>query len=204
MKNYFYDTNLVITKSNIAKDGELKDLEINHQNIELGGEVVSKLYAWKYSSSYIYTQSIPTTAGSVAIIKQSPMVDATGTYSAGSEAQTHDIWKIGANFYNSDLSSGTAPAGSAGTPVDLGDVVIASDDKWYMKDTNWYEVVELEDDQAVLSTTAVSDEDLLAELEAATPAELDYVPYTEAAVPAGITVSGNIYERYTTGDYTVQ
>ena len=204
MKNYFYDTNLVITKSNIAKDGELKDLEINHQNIELGGEVVSKLYAWKYSSNYIYTQSIPTTAGSVAIIKQSPMVDATGTYSAGSEAQTHDIWKIGANFYNSDLSSGTAPAGSAGTPVDLGDVVIASDDKWYMKDTNWYEVVELEDDQAVLSTTAVSDEDLLAELEAATPAELDYVPYTEAAVPAGITVSGNIYERYTTGDYTVQ
>ena len=204
MKNYFYDTDLRITKFNIAKDGELKDLEINGQNIELGGEVSKKLYAWKYSSSYIYTQSIPTAAGSVAIIKQSPMVDATGTYSAGSEAQTHDIWKIGANFYNSDLSSGTAPAGSAGTPVDLGDVVIASDTKWYMKDTNWYEVVELEDDQAVLSTTAVSDEDLLTELEAATPAELDYVPYTEAAVPAGITVSGNIYERYTTGDYTVQ
>ena len=207
MGNYFYDTNLRITKFNIAKDGELKDLEINGQNIELGGEVPTdkKLYAWKYSSNYIYTQSIPTSAGSVAIIKQSPMVDATGTYGTGSEAQTHDIWKIGANFYNSDLSSGTAPAGSAGTPVDLGDVVIATDTKWYMKDSDsWYEVVELEDDQAVLSTTAVSDETLLAELEAATPAELDYVPYTEAAVPAGITVSGNIYERYTTGDYTVQ
>lgn len=203
MKNYFYDTNLVITKFNIAKDGELKDLEINHQNIELGGEVVTKLYGWKYSSSYIYTQSIPTSAGSVAIIKQNPMVDATGTYGTGSEAQTHDIWKIGSTFYNSDLSTGTAPAGSAGTPVDLGDVVIASDDKWYMKDTNWYEVVELEDDQAVLSTTAVSDEDLLAELEAATASELDYVPYTEAAVPAGITVSGNIYQRNVDSDYTL-
>ena len=39
MANYFYDTNLEITKYNIAKDGELKDLEINKQNIELGGEV---------------------------------------------------------------------------------------------------------------------------------------------------------------------
>ena len=195
MANYFYDTNLAITKFNIAKDGELKDLEINGQNIELGGEVPTdkKLYAWKYSSSYIYTKVVPTTAGSVPIIKQSPMVDATGTYGTGSEAQTHDIWKIGTTFYNSDLSTGTAPAGSAGTPVDLGDVVIATDTKWYMKDSDsWYEVVELETDQAVLSTTAVSDETLLAELEAATAAELDYVEYTEAAVPAGITYSGNI------------
>lgn len=39
MANYFYDSNLEITKYNIAKDGELKDLEINKQNIELGGEV---------------------------------------------------------------------------------------------------------------------------------------------------------------------
>lgn len=39
MANYFYEPNLVITKFNIAKDGELKDLEINGQDIDLGGEV---------------------------------------------------------------------------------------------------------------------------------------------------------------------
>ena len=237
MSNYFYDTNLAITKYNIAKDGELKDLEINGQNIQLGGEVARQsnkavtisssvviepstgyetmdkvtatlsvpLYAWKYSSNYIYSRTIPTAAGSVNIITTPVLDDATGTYGTGSEAQSHDIWKIGTTFYNSDLSTGTAPAGSAGTPVDLGDVVIATDTKWYMKDSDsWYEVVELETDQAVLSSDAVSDATLLAELEAATAAELDYVEYTEPAVPAGITYSGNIYERYTTGDYTVE
>ena len=237
MSNYFYDTNLVITKYNIAKDGELKDLEINGQNIQLGGEVARQsnkavtisssvviepsdgyetmdkvtatlsvpLYAWKYSSNYIYSRTIPTAAGSVDIITSPVLDDATGTYVPGSEAQTHDIWKIGTNFYNSNLSAGTAPAGTPGTPVDLGDVVIASDTKWYMKDsTSWYEVLELETDQAVLSSDAVSDATLLSELEAATAVELDYVEYTEAAVPAGITYSGNIYERYDTGDYTIE
>lgn len=201
------DPNLVITKAKFNKTNDLIDLEINGIDIELGGEVPTdkKLYAWKYSSNYIYTQIIPTAAGSVNIIKQNPMTDATGTYGTGSEAQTHDIWKIGTTFYNSDLSTGTAPAGSAGTPVDLGDVVIASDDKWYMKDSSfWYEVLELETDQAVLSSDAVSDETLLTELEAATAVELDYIEYTEPAVPAGITVSGNIYERNIAGDYTVE
>lgn len=237
MSNYFYDTNLAITKYNIAKDGELKDLEINGQDIQLGGEVARQsnkavtissseviepsdgyetmdkvtatlsvpLYAWKYSSNYIYSRTIPTAAGTVNVITTPVLDDTTGTYGPGSEAQTHDIWKIGTNFYNSNLSAGTAPAGTAGTPVDLGDVVIATDTKWYMKDsTSWYEVVELETDQAVLSNTAVSDAALLAELEAATAVELDYVEYTEAAVPAGITYSGNIYERYATGDYTIE
>lgn len=46
MSNFLQETNLVITKFNLDKKGELTDLEINGKNIELGNEVKVHLYAW--------------------------------------------------------------------------------------------------------------------------------------------------------------
>ena len=204
MANYFYDTNLKITKFNIAKDGELKDLEINGQDIELGGEVVTKLYAWKYSSSYIYTKKLPTVAGSTPIITQNPMADASGTYAPATSAVTHDIWKIGSSFYNDDCTSATEPAGTAGTPVDIGDAIIASDTKMYSgADSVYYQVLGFTDSELELDDTAVTDADLITELDAATASEVDYIEYTEAATTEGITYSGNKYARQSDKDYTI-
>lgn len=209
MKNYFFDTNLVITKFNIAKDGELKDLEINGQNIELGGEVVTTLYAWKNSSNYIYTKKVPTAAGSIAAIAQNPMADITATYVEATPSVSHDIWKIGSTFYKSNLATGTEPAGTAGTPVDLGDVYIATSSDtdleegvWYTKDTDWYKVTALTT-SALTKGDKITDEDAITALEAATTSEVDYVPYTEAAVDAHLSYDSKNWTRQSDKDYTI-
>lgn len=209
MGQFSGETNLAITKFNINKSGELTDLEINGKNIELGSEVVTTLYAWKNSSNYIYTKKVPTAAGSISAIAQNPMADITVTYVAGTPAVSHDIWKIGSTFYKSDLTTGTEPTGTAGTPVDLGDVYIATagdtdleEGVWYTKDTDWYKVTALTT-SALTKGDKITDEDAITALEAATTSEVDYVPYTEAAVDAHLSYDSKNWARQSDKDYTI-
>lgn len=209
MANFLQETNLVITKFNIDKNGDLVDLEINDKNIELGNEVVTTLYAWKNSSNYIYTKILPTSAGSVSAISQNPMDDISATYVEATPSVSHDIWKIGSTFYKSDLTSGTEPSGTAGTPVDLGDVYIATaldtdleEGVWYTKDTDWYKVTALTTSSLTLGDK-ITDEDAITALEAVTTSEVDYVPYTEAAVDAHLSYDSKNWVRTSGGDYTL-
>lgn len=209
MGQFSGETNLAITKFNINKSGELTDLEINGKNIELGSEVVTTLYAWKNSSNYIYTKKVPTVAGSISAIAQNPMADITATYVAAIPAVSHDIWKIGSTFYKTDLTTGTEPAGTAGTPVDLGDVYIATSSDtdleegvWYTKDTDWYKVTALTT-SALTKGDKITDEDAITALEAATTSEVDYVPYTEAAVDAYLSYDSKNWARQSDKDYTI-
>ena len=209
MSNFLQETNLAITKFNINKAGDLVDLEINGKNIELGSEVVTTLYAWKNSSNYIYTKKIPTAAGTIAAIAQNPMASISATYVEATPAVSHDIWKIGSTFYKSDLTTGTEPAGTAGTPVDLGDVYIATSSDtdleegvWYTKDTDWYKVSALTK-TALTKGDKITDEDAITALEAATTSEVDYVPYTEAAVDAHLSYDNKSWARQSDKDYTL-
>ena len=209
MGKFSGETNLVITKFNIDKMGDLVDLEINGKDIELGNEVITKLYAWKNSSNYIYTKKLPTTAGSVDAIAQNPMADITATYVEATPASVNDIWKIGSTFYKSDLTTGTEPAGTAGTPVDLGDIYIATSSDtdleegvWYTKDTDWYKVSGLTKTALTLGAK-ITDEDAITALEAATTSEVDYVPYNVAAVDAHLSYDNKSWARQTDKDYTL-
>lgn len=186
----------------------IKDVTVSYcvgpKNVvqKVGGDASITLYAWKHNSTYIYTKELPTSAGTVAVIKNNPLADATGTYVEATPEAKHDAYKIGTDFVNSDLSAATEPAGTAGTPVDLGDVVL-NDTKYYVKDTDWYEVTGLTKTSITHSDTAETDASLIAALEAATAVEADYIEYTEAAVPAHITVSATDYERSSDKDYTL-
>lgn len=202
------DTNLVITKAVVDK-GEIKTLEINGEDIELANSATFTLYAWKNSSNYIYTKKVPTAAGSVDAVAQNPMADITATYVEATPSVSHDIWKIGSTFYKSDLTSGTEPAGTAGTPVDLGDVYIATagdtaleEGVWYTKDTDWYKVTALTT-SALTKGAKITDEDAITALEAATTSEVDYVPYTEAAVDAHLSYDSKNWARQADKDYTL-
>lgn len=52
-----------------------------------------------------------------------------------------------------------------------------------------------------LATKPVMDADIIAVLQADTPSEIDYVPYTIAAVDESLVFNSDTYERYEAGDY---
>ena len=72
MGKFSGETNLVITKFNIDKMGDLVDLEINGKDIELGSEVKVHLYAWTNDEGtdpiWAYTISETPAVGDTAIM----------------------------------------------------------------------------------------------------------------------------------------
>lgn len=202
--------NLYVTKAKVNKDGTFEELYINDEKVETSTSV--ELYAWKNSTDgYIYTKKIPESAGSISIITQNPMDDATAAYVGATPSVTNDIWKIGSTFYESDLTSGTEPSGTAGTPVDLGEVYIATagdtaleEGVWYTKDTNWYKVTALTT-SALVKGEQITDTDAITALENIGGYDVVYyVPYTQAAVDAHISYSSDDYMRDSTKDYTLE
>ena len=132
----FFEGNYNITKLKKNVKGEIIQLEINGKDVPLNASGLG-LYAWKYSSSYIYSKELfVESVDNVTTYSGSPLAKATtGDYVA---AHTNNIWKIGSTFYNADMTSGSAPAGTAGTAVTVAKVYIApatsgglTKDKWY-------------------------------------------------------------------------
>lgn len=214
--NNFFDANFNITNCKVD-NGEIKTLEINGKDVPLANSATFPLKAWKSAgNAFIYTKVVPTEAGTVDIIKQSPMANGTGTYSPGTPAVKHDIWKVGTSFYKNDLTAGTEPSGVAASPVDLGDIYIATESDTALTEGTWYTKLAMRDDSdkwytvvgllknGIVTGDEVTDADAITALEAATLAEVDYVEYTELEILPSITVSGTAHARYTTGDYTVR
>lgn len=193
----FFDANLNITKVRTSL-GKIVELEINNEKVAL----TASLLAFKYSTSYLYAKEVPAENKSgVTVYTGGAITKATANYNV--EKKT-DCWTFNSKKYNSAGAEISTPDGSAGTPVDLGDYVLASDDKFYVKDsTKWYQVLEFGKtaDEMSISTDEVTDATLLTELEAATAKELDYVLYTLAE---GFTYSNHHYDRYSTGDVTIE
>lgn len=198
----FFDTNLNITKSRV-NNGDIVELEINNKKVDLSIDGLP-LYCWKHSSSYIYTKSLPLGEGTIAVITESPLTKANGTFVGETKS---DIWAIGDDFYKANLQSGTEPKGDGATPVDIGDVYIATaedtdltEGTWYTKsDSKWYEVDGLTKTALTLGDE-VEDEDAITALESATLSEVDYIQYT---YEEHITVSDTDYLRYSTKDITL-
>lgn len=174
--------------------------------------VAIALQAWKHSSDIIYTNVLPTAAGSTPVIvpAASGITKSTGTFATATPEVKSDIWKMGTSFYTAAMASATEPAGTPDTPVDLGDAVTNVVDEV----THWYEVTTSGQDKTYTEITAfgkaaftlgevVSDAALIAVLDAKTPAEVDYIEYTVAATNDRINYSSNDYERYVTGDTTL-
>ena len=174
--------------------------------------VAIALQAWKHSSDIIYTNVLPTEAGSTPVIvpAASGITKATGTFATATPEVKSDIWKMGDDFFTAAMAPATEPEGTAGTPVDLGDAVT------YVigGTTHWYQVETSGDDKTYTEITAfgkaaftlgevVSDAEVIAVLDTKTPAEVDYIEYTVAATNDHITYSAADYDRYTTGDITL-
>ena len=195
----FFDTNLNITKSRIS-NGDIVELEINNKPVELKINGLP-LFCWKHSSSYIYTKTLPLGEGTIAVITESPLTKANGTYV---DITKTDVWTVGEDFYKSNLDSTTEPKGESGTPVDIGDIYIGTsgdtyltEGTWYTKsDDKWYEVDGLKKNGLTLGDE-VTDDDEVTELESETLSEVDYVEYT---YEAHITVSSTDYTRYSAKD----
>jgi len=205
----FFEGNYNITKLKKNVKGEITQLEINHKNVPLNASGLG-LYAWKYSSSYIYSKQLfAESVDNVTTYGGSPLAKATtGDYVA---AHTNNIWKIGSTFYNADMTSGSAPAGTAGTAVNVAKVYIATEGdegltegKWYTytgtgASTKYYLVSALTTDGVTLGTE-VTAAAAVATLGAATFSDLKYVPYAEGEK---IVYDSHDYYRDSTHDITL-
>ena len=204
----FFEGNYNITKLKKNVKGEIIQLEINHKNVPLNASGLG-LYAWKYSSSYIYSKELfVESVDNVTTYSGSPLAKATtGDYVA---AHTNNIWKIGAAFYNADMTSGSAPAGTAGTAVTVAKVYIAAatsggltKDKWYTytgegESIKYYLVSALTPEGVTLGTEVTGEgAETLAE---ASFSDLKYVPYAEGEK---IVYDSHNYYRDSTHDITL-
>ena len=204
----FWDANYNITKLKKNGKGEITYLELNGQSVPLNSAGFG-LYAWKYSSSYIYSKELfVESVDNVTTYSGSPLAKATtGDYVA---AHTNNIWKIGAAFYNADMTSGSAPAGTAGTAVTVAKVYIAAatsggltKDKWYTytgegESIKYYLVSALTPEGVTLGTEVTGEgAETLAE---ASFSDLKYVPYAEGEK---IVYDSHNYYRDSTHDITL-
>ena len=206
--SYFFEGNYNITKLKKNAKGEIIQLEINGKDVPLNASGLG-LYAWKYSSSYIYSKELfVESVDNVTTYSGSPLAKATtGDYVA---AHTNNIWKIGASFYNADMTSGSAPAGTAGTAVTVAKVYIAAatsggltKDKWYTytgegESIKYYLVSALTPEGVTLGTEVTGEgAETLAE---ASFSDLKYVPYAEGEK---IVYDSHNYYRDSTHDITL-
>ena len=206
--SYFFEGNYNITKLKKNAKGEIIQLEINGKDVPLNASGLG-LYAWKYSSSYIYSKELfVESVDNVTTYSGSPLAKATtGDYVA---AHTNNIWKIGASFYNADMTSGAAPAGTAGTAVTVAKVYIApatsgglTKDKWYTytgegESIKYYLVSALTPEGVTLGTEVTGEgAETLAE---ASFSDLKYVPYAEGEK---IVYDSHNYYRDSTHDITL-
>ena len=204
----FFDANYNITKLSKNAKGEITYLELNGQSVPLNAAGM-KLYAWKYSSSYIYTKELfSESVDNVTTYGGSPLAKATtGDYVA---AHTNDVWKIGSNFYTKTMTSTTAPAGTAGTAVTIGKVYIATnadegltEGKWYTytgtgEATKYYLVSALTTAGVTLGTEVTGTG--ATTLGDASFSDLKYVPYAEGEK---IVYDSHDYYRDSTHDITL-
>lgn len=194
----FHDANYNITKIRTS-GGDIVELELNNKPVAL----TTKLLCFKHSSSYLYVKNIPTenTEG-VTAYTGGAIAKVTADYNVKTET---DAWVLTGSLQKYDkYGNPITPKGSSGSSVDCGSYVLASDDKFYAEDSDkWYQVLEFGKTQAtmVISDEEVTDETLLTELEAATPKTLVYSLYI---LQAGFTYSNTHYERYATGDVTIE
>ena len=204
----FFEGNYNITKLKKNVKGEIIQLEINGKDVPLNASGLG-LYAWKYSSSYIYSKELfVESVDNVTTYSGSPLAKATtGDYVA---AHTNNVWKISSNFYASDMTSTTAPAGTAGTAVTVAKVYIAAatsggltKDKWYTytgegESIKYYLVSALTPEGVTLGTEVTGEgAETLAE---ASFSDLKYVPYAEGEK---IVYDSHEYYRDSTHDITL-
>ena len=204
----FFEGNYNITKLKKNVKGEIIQLEINGKDVPLNASGLG-LYAWKYSSSYIYSKELfVESVDNVTTYSGNPLAKATtGDYVA---AHTNNIWKIGSTFYNADMTSGSAPAGTAGTAVTVAKVYIAAatsggltKDKWYTytgegESIKYYLVSALTPEGVTLGTEVTGEgAETLAE---ASFSDLKYVPYAEGEK---IVYDSHNYYRDSTHDITL-
>lgn len=205
----FWDANYNITRLEKNGKGEITYLELNGQSVPLNAAGM-KLYSWKYSSSYIYTKQLfNESVNDVTTYGGNPIAKATtGDYVA---AHTNDVWKIGSTFYTDEMESTTAPAGTAGTAVNVAKIYIATaedtdldEGTWYTytgtgANIKYYEVAGLTP-EGVTPGDEVTDASAKAALADVSFSDLKYVPYAEGEY---ILYSSNKYYRYSTSDITL-
>lgn len=203
----FWGANYNITKLKKDGMGEIEHLELNGQEVPLK---TVDLYAWKYSSSYIYTKKLfKADTENVTTYGGNPIAKATtGDYVA---AHINNVWKIGSTFYTDEMASTTAPAGSAGTAKTVAEVYIATAEDTDLTEGTWYtstgtgaSIKYYEVDGLVTNGVTLGDEvtdgEAKTALGAATFSDLKCVPYAEGEK---IVYDSHDYYRYSDKDITL-
>lgn len=203
----FWSANYNITKLKKNGMGEIEYLELNGQEVPIK---TVNLYAWKYSSSYIYTKELfKSDTENVTTYGGNPIAKATtGDYVA---AHINYVWKIGSTFYTDEMTSTTAPAGTAGSAKTIAEVYIATSEDtdltegtWYTStgtgaNIKYYEVDGLVTDGVTLGDE-ITDGEAKAALAAASFSDLKCVPYAEGEK---IVYDSHDYYRYSDKDITL-
>ena len=205
----FFEGNYNITKLKKNVKGEIIQLEINGKDVPLNASGLG-LYAWKYSSSYIYSKELfAESVDNVTTYGGNPLAKATtGDYVA---AHINDVWTYSTSYFTKDLESTTEPDGTAGTAVTVGKAYIATSEDTDLTEGTWYTVVGTGAtakyyEVAGLSKTAlvlgdeVTNADAKAAIAAATLVDVKYKPYTEGEY---ILYSSHKYYRDSTHDITL-
>lgn len=107
------------------------------------------------------------------------VIDSSDIVNDAATTKTVGVWlKEDGGYFASSMAATTQPAGTAGTPVTIGDVVV-NNGTWYNETSgNWYEVTALTSSAFTLAGTAVSDASLVSTLNAIDKNIIQYVPYT--------------------------
>ena len=205
----FFAGNYNITKFQINAKGEFVYLEINGQSVPLNAAGFG-LYAWKYSSSYIYSKELfIESVNDVTTYGGNPLAKATtGDYVA---EHINDVWTYSTSYFTDELESTTEPAGTAGTAVTVGKAYIATAEDTDLTEGTWYTVVGTgatakyyEVDGLTKTALVLGEEvtgtDAKAAIAAATLVDVKYKPYTEGEY---ILYSSHKYYRYATADITL-
>ena len=103
-----------------------------------------------------------------------PTMNNTSLVAQVSTASSTTVYTDGTLLYNDDGTAATTPAGTAGTPVTIGQFVLYNSD-WYTKDTDWYLIDSFTDNT---NWTVVTDTDVINALDAETPETISSVTYT--------------------------
>ena len=205
----FFEGNYNITKLKKNVKGEIIQLEINGKNVPLNASGFG-LFAWKYSSSYIYSKELfRESVDNVTTYSGNPLTKATtGDYVA---EHINDIWTYSTSYFTKDLESTTEPAGTAGTAVTVGKAYIATSEDTDLTEGTWYTVVgtgatakyyEVDglSKTALVLGEEVTNADAKAAIAAATLVDVKYKPYTEGEY---ILYSSHKYYRDNTHDITL-
>lgn len=163
--------------STVSQTITLDDVSSTEKTIYDDSEIYSGCVFYNSSDNSIVGIIKANSDNSLKVYKvvDGEIVDDTITYS------TTNTWTDGTNFFDSSMLTMEKPEGEAGTPVSIGKVRSYNSEFYTNVSNYWFKAEGFSSTSIVASTTAVTDEDIIAALDSASDIEISFVTYTSVA-----------------------